>query len=128
MNTVKKKLKPRIEQVACEMGSNNVFADLEMPDAAEKLVKAELILNLNQIIKKRKLTQLAAAKILDTDQSKISLLNNGKLSVFSIERLVHYLNLLNQDVDIIIHKTKKRNHRGTFRVLHTESSATFEAA
>jgi len=53
-----------------EMGSDNVFADLDMPDAEEKLAKAELSFKINQIIKRKKLKQVEAAKILEADQSK----------------------------------------------------------
>src|SRR5688572_10843444 len=94
-----------------ERGSTNVFADLDMVDAEEKLVKAELAFKINQILKKKKLKQVEAARILETDQSKISLLNRGRLSSFSIERLVRYLNLLSQDVDIVIRRSKSRNHQ-----------------
>src|SRR5260364_129469 len=83
-----------------EIGTDNVFADLNMPDAAEKLAKAELALRINQILKRKKLIQIEAAKI--------SLLNRGRLSYFSIERLVRYLNLLNQDVEIVVRKSKTR--------------------
>src|SRR3990167_952613 len=92
-----------------EMGSTNVFADLDMPDAEEKLAKAELALKINKIIKQKKLKQVPAAKLLGIDQSKISLLNRGRLSDFSIERLVKYLTLLNQDVEIVIRKSKHRH-------------------
>lgn len=101
-----------------EVGSTNVFADLGMPDANEKLAKAELVFKINQILKKKKLKQSEAAKLLQTDQSKISLLNRGHLSAFSIERLVKYLNLLNQDVEIVIKQSKKRSHLGELRVIY----------
>jgi predicted XRE-type DNA-binding protein len=101
-----------------EIGSTNVFADLDMLDAEEKLVKAELAFKINQIIKKKKLKQKKAAEILEADQSKISLLNRGRLSSFSIERLVKYLNLLNQDVDIVIKRSKGREHHGKLRVIY----------
>ena len=101
-----------------EIGSTNVFADLEMPDANEKLVKAELALKINQIIKQKKLKQIDAAKLLGIDQSKISLLNRGRLSEFSIERLVRFLNLLNQDVEIVIKGARHHSHHGTLRVVH----------
>jgi len=101
-----------------EVGSSNVFADLDMPDAEEKLVKAELVFKINQILKKKKLKQKEAAKILQTDQSKISLLNRGHIADFSIERLVKYLNLLNQDVEIIIKKSKRRVQHGALRVIY----------
>lgn len=101
-----------------EIGSNNVFADLDMPNAEEKLVKAELAFKINQILKNKKLKQTDAAEILEADQSKISLLNRGRLSSFSIERLVKYLNLLNQDVEIVIRKSKKRSSHGELRVIY----------
>jgi predicted XRE-type DNA-binding protein len=86
-----------------------VFADLEMPDADEKLAKAELTLKINQILKHKNLTQKEAAKLLSVDQSKISLLNRGRLSDFSIERLVKYLMLLDQDIEIVVKKTKQKS-------------------
>lgn len=102
-------------------GSNNVFADLGMPDATEKLAKAELAFKINQIIKRKKLKQAEAAKILQADQSKISLLNRGRLSSFSMERLVKYLNLLDRDVDIVIKRSRSRKHHGVLRVIYAEA-------
>src|SRR3990167_6388310 len=97
-----------------ELGSENVFADLDMPDSEEKLAKAKLALQINKIIKRKKLKQIKAAKLLGIDQAKISLLNRGRLSNFSIERLVRYLTLLDQDVEIVIKKSKRRRpHHGT---------------
>jgi predicted XRE-type DNA-binding protein len=107
-----------------EEGSTNVFADLDMPDAEEKLAKAELTFKINQIIKHKKLKQAQAAELLGVDQSKISLLSHGRLSDFSIERLMKYLILLDQDVEIIIKSkvTKKteREHgqHGSLRVIY----------
>ncbi len=101
-----------------ETGSINVFADLGMPDAEEKLAKAELAFKINQILSEKKLKQKEAAELLEADQSKISLLSCGRLSSFSIERLVRYLNLLNQDVEIVIKKSKKRANHGVLRVVY----------
>jgi predicted XRE-type DNA-binding protein len=114
---VKKKMNKT--EIAWEIGSDNVFADLDMIDADEKLAKAELALKINQIIKQKKLKQVQAAKLLGIDQSKISLLNRGRLTDFSIERLVKYLTLLNQDVKIII-KPSRRKHanQGRLSVVH----------
>ncbi len=111
------RLKKAMINESSEMGSTNVFADLGMPDAEERLVKAELAFKINQILKEKKLKQREAAKILQADQSKISLLNCGRLSDFSIERLVKYLNLLNQDVEIVIKKSRRRLHPGHLRVV-----------
>ncbi len=100
---------------AWEQGSSNVFADLDMSDAEEKLAKAELAFKINQILKSKKLKQAEAAEILGSDQSKVSLLSRGRLSHFSIERLLRYLNLLNQDVEIVIKRSGGSRH-GKLRV------------
>jgi predicted XRE-type DNA-binding protein len=88
-------------------GSGNIYEDLGFPDSEERLAKARLAMRIENIIEKRKLKQAKAAEILGINQPKISALMNGRLSGFSIERLIHYLNLLDQDVEIIV-KTKPR--------------------
>jgi predicted XRE-type DNA-binding protein len=97
--------------------SGNVFADLGVKNVDERLAKAKLAFTINQIIAKRKLTQVAAGKILKINQPKISALANGRLAGFSIERLIDFLNKLDQDVEIIIHeKPKNRRTAGKFSV------------
>lgn len=88
------------------IGSGNVYEDLGFHDSEERLAKAKLAMRIESIVEKRNLKQIAAAKILKISQPKISALMNGQLSGFSMERLIHFLNLLNQDVEIII-KTKR---------------------
>ena len=90
--------------------SGNVYEDLGFVDTEERLAKAKLAMCIGGIIDKRKLTQIEAAKILDINQPKISALVNGRLSGFSIERLFHFLLLLNQDIDVVI-KTKRNTRR-----------------
>jgi predicted XRE-type DNA-binding protein len=80
--------------------SGNVFADLGLPNPEEKLAKAELARQINNIIKERQLTQTAAATLLDIDQPKISALSTGKLAGFSLDRLFRFLNSLDQNINI----------------------------
>lgn len=89
-----------------EISSGNVFADLGLPDAEEMLAKADLAIQINAIIKEKKLTQVEAARLLGVDQPKISLLTQGKLSGFSLERLFKFLNILGQSITITVSKTK----------------------
>ncbi len=70
-----------------QRGSDNVFADLGLPNSDEVLAKAELAHKISEIISNRDLSQAEAAKILGIDQPKISALMKGKLSGFSLERL-----------------------------------------
>lgn len=93
-----------------EVGSGNVFADLGLPDPEERLAKAEIALQINDLIEQKRLTQTAAAKLLGIDQPKISALSKGKLSGFSLERLLKFLNILGKDVTINI-TTKARSKK-----------------
>ena len=80
----------------------NVFADLGLPDADDRLAKAELARQIGAIIRERGLTQRTAAQVLGTDQPKVSALLSGRLAGFSLERLAHFLTLLGKDVEIVV--------------------------
>ncbi|MGA9475232.1 MAG: helix-turn-helix transcriptional regulator [Terriglobales bacterium] len=98
--------------------SGNVFADLELRDAGEKQTKVRLALAIRQIIQARRLSQSAAAQLLDVNQPKISALVNYRLDGFSVERLMHFLNALDRDIEIVIRK--KPRSRKIARVVVTE--------
>lgn len=85
-----------------EMGSGNVFADLGLPDAGERQLRVQLALRLNDLLQAEGLTQATAAKRLGIAQPHVSELKNYKLTRFSSERLLHYITLLNRDVEILI--------------------------
>jgi len=82
--------------------SGNVFAGLNLPQADELLAKAELAAKIIAEIQRRRLTQSQAAAILGIDQPKVSALKQGKLSGFSIERLMRLLLLLGRDIEIAV--------------------------
>jgi len=87
----------KITGIEIEESSGNVFADLELPHPEECLVKADLAIQINKLIKQRKLKQSDAAKLLCLDQTKISALSRGQLGGFSVERLFKLLAILDQD-------------------------------
>ena len=72
-------------------GSGNVFADLGLPDAKERLAKAELARQIEHIVKRKRLTQEKTAKILGVNQPKVSVLLHGKLAGFSMDCLLKFL-------------------------------------
>ena len=80
--------------------SGNVFADLGLEQADIRLVKARIATQIADAIAERELTQKQAAELLGLDQPKISALTRGKLSGFTLERLLRFLNDLNYDVEI----------------------------
>ena len=91
-------------------GTDNIFADLGFDNPEEYKVKADLAMEINRIIKKRKLKQSDAAKIIDTTQVHVSKLKRGRLEGFSLERLIHFLNLLDRDVELVV-KQKPSDHK-----------------
>jgi predicted XRE-type DNA-binding protein len=95
----------------------NVFADLDLPDADDRLAKAELARQIGAIIRQRRLTQKAAAQILGTDQPKMSGLLSGRLAGFSLERLAHFLTLLGKDVEIVVREKPSTRPIGRLSVL-----------
>ncbi len=106
-----RKKESHIEEIECEMSSGNVFADIGVENPEEELTKAKLVWEIEQIIKKRKMTQAAAAKVMGINQPKVSALIRRKLEGFSVERLIHFLNTLGQDIDIVVRqKPLNRKH------------------
>jgi predicted XRE-type DNA-binding protein len=99
------------------MSSGNVFADIGLRDAEERLAKAQLAHKIGEIIQKRHLSQAEAARILGTEQPKISAIMNGKLSGFSLERLIYFLNVLGSDVQIIVKPKSPRRKSAALGVV-----------
>lgn len=92
-----------------ELSNGNVFADLGVNAADEMLAKAKLAMAILDVIKKRGLTQHQAAKLLNTDRTYISKLKRGsELRRFTFDRLLTWLNKLDQDVILTV-KNKSRN-------------------
>lgn len=90
-------------------GSGNVFRDLGFsPVEAEHLrVRAELMLALERLIARRRLTQARAAKLLGVSQPRVSDLVRGRLHRFSIDALVDML----ARAGIRVHFTAERRTR-----------------
>jgi predicted XRE-type DNA-binding protein len=96
--------------------SGNVFADLNLPQADDLLAKAELAAKIIAEIQGRRLTQRRAAAILGIDQPKISALKQGKLSGFSVERLMRFLLMLGRDIEITVKRKSKSRSAARLRV------------
>jgi predicted XRE-type DNA-binding protein len=99
-----------------ERSSGNVFADLGLPEAEDRLAKAELAREIGAILEGKRLTQTQAARVLGVDQPKISALLRGQLSGLSLGRLIRFLNLLGRDVQIVVRPKSSRRERASLRV------------
>jgi predicted XRE-type DNA-binding protein len=98
--------------VAVHRGSGNVFTDLGLPNAGERLAKAELAHEICSLIKSAKLTQVQAARRLGIEPPKVSALLRGRLKDFSTDRLLRFINHLGRDICIVIRPPGKGRAAG----------------
>lgn len=96
------------EDLTIIRGTDNVFADMDLPNAEEAYAKAQLAYAIRRVIKVRGLSQREAALIAGIKQPHISDITRGRLVGFSMDRLTTILNRFDQDVEITV-----RPKRGT---------------
>ena len=108
-------------RAAVTKGSGNVFRDLGFSEekSAELILKSSLLQALQETIKDRNWKQVEAAARLGIDQAKVSKLLAGQMAGFSIERLVNFLSLLGQDVEVTVRKAPRGRQLGTVRARTT---------
>lgn len=118
-----KKKQLHFEEIEYEVSSGNVFADIGIENPEEELTKAKLVLEIEKIIKEKNLTQIKAAKVMGINQPKVSALMQRKLDGFSVERLIHFLNTLGQDVDIVVRQKPSDRKLAIINVYHDTGSS-----
>ena len=91
-----------------EKSKGNVFADLGLADAEQELLKANLTLQVHRLLKARNLTQAAAARLLGTTQPQVSALLALKPISVSVGRLVEFLTILGQDVEVTVRPAPRK--------------------
>lgn len=94
------------ERIKRTKGSGNVFQDLGVKDAGLHHIKAELAVMLLELIGKMELTQTKAATLLGIRQPELSRLKSGDLSHYGVERLIGFLNRLDQRVEIRVRPSR----------------------
>ena len=99
MKKVVKSMKAKVEHTR---GSGNVFADLNLPDVDERMLKAQLAVQIRRFIEEKGWTQTKAAEAVGLDQPKVSHLLRGRLAGFSVDRLLSILNRLGHSVEVRI--------------------------
>ena len=108
-----------IADTRIKIGTGSIYADLGLKNYEEMETKSNFVMEISKAIKKRKLTQTQAAEMFGISQPKLSELLNGRFRGYSVERLIHFLNELGQDVDIVV-KAKPRNRsRARVNVYHS---------
>lgn len=81
-------------------GSDNVFADLGVPDPELALLKAQVAIAIERAIDRKGLTQRAAGEILGIPASKVSNIVCGRVRGYSLDRLFTYLKKLDVDIQV----------------------------
>lgn len=89
--------------------SGNVFQDLgfDTEEAENLRVRSELMMELSKLVKRRRLTQEKAAKLLEVTQPRISDLMRGKIHRFSVDSLIEMLGRAGMRVDITTRRSRR---------------------
>lgn len=90
------------QEISVYESSGNVFANLDLPNPEEMLVKAQLVCQIGEMITQQNITKMEAAQLLGIDKPKVSALMRGQLTGFSLERLLRFMNMLGRDVEIVV--------------------------
>jgi predicted XRE-type DNA-binding protein len=101
---------------AVEAGSGSVFVDLGFQDAGERQLKVQLAIRLNQLLDNEDKNQADIAVLFGISQPHVSELRNFKLDRFSTERLLRFMTMLDQDVEIRIRPKAAKRKPGCLSV------------
>ena len=99
-------------KIEMQDAGENIFEDLGRLDAQEHYLKAQLVFQIQQIMKTRKLTQTAASKLMGIKQPDVSNMLRGRFRGYSIERLLGFLQCLDQDIEIVIKPKSSKSKSG----------------
>jgi len=88
--------------------TENIFEQIgfEKLEAANMKIRAELLLEIREHLRRKGLKQKEAATLLEINQPEVSALMNGMIYKFSIDALVNMLARLGQEVKITPRRKK----------------------
>jgi predicted XRE-type DNA-binding protein len=89
-----------INGIEVEIGSDNVFADIGLPNADKLKIKSGLVFEITKAVRKRGLTQEEAARRMGISQAKVSGMLRGDFTNLSERKLMDCLNRLGYDIEI----------------------------
>ena len=99
-------------KIEINKGSGNIFADLDLPNPEQRLLKASIVAELFRLIKDRGLTQVKAARLVGISQPDLSHLLRGDFDDYSAERLMKMLTVFEQDIEIVMRPHRKAGEPG----------------
>ena len=95
-----------------DVGSENIFADLGLPDSGTHFLKAQIVAEIYRLANQRKLTQAQAGKLIGISQPEVSRMFKGNFREYSIDRLMEFLTAFDRDVEIVVKPHKKAGKAG----------------
>ncbi len=86
-----------------------MFTDVGFPpaEAAHLLIRTDLMLQIERVLKAQRLTQAKAAKVLGVTQPRVSNLVRGRVDLFSIDTLVEMLARLGVSVTLRTKRSRR---------------------
>ena len=90
------------KRLKIEKGSGNVFRDIGFPpgEAHNLLLRAEMMMRVEDFVRKSGLTQQAAARLLGVTQPRLNQLLKRKIELFSLDALVNMLTKAGMRVEL----------------------------
>lgn len=92
----------RKDPVEHTIGSDNVFADLMLPDPEELMLKSRLVSAIRRILEERGLAGAEAARVLAMAEPEVADLVRGRLELFSVNRLLCFVKALGHEVEVVV--------------------------
>lgn len=96
-----------VDGTEVQRGSDNVFADLGLPDADKLKIKTGLVIEIRKAMQRLELTQQEAAKRMGITQPKVSDMMRGDFTNLSERKLMDCLNRLGYDIEIKVKPASK---------------------
>jgi predicted XRE-type DNA-binding protein len=100
------------------ISSGNIFEDLGLANAEEKLAKVKLASVLADILEQRQMTSEKAGEILGLESQQIYKLTNGILKDFTMEQLLIFLLKLGQKIEILVINQPQHKSDSSINVLY----------
>ena len=91
-----------------EYSSGNIFEDMDVPNAGNMKVRAELIIEIKRIMEKEGWNQTEAARHFGVTRTRLNDALRGRLEKMTIDRLVMMLAAVGRHVHVLVDKEPKK--------------------
>lgn len=100
------------------ISSGNVFQDLACPNAEEKFAKVKLASAIYDAIEKQDISKKEILAMLGINAEELENLMNGRLRIFSREKLFYFLLALGHNLKIVVIPPSMGESKGAIAVVY----------